>query len=147
MRYIGIDPGQSGGIAVIDEDYGHGDGIVEAWKQPETEHDVADLLLEIKAGRVVMATIEIVHSFPGQGVSSTFKFGQNYGFLRGLLVGMQIPFQSITPQKWQKEMQCLTHGDKNVSKARAQELWPHLKITHATADSLLIAEAARRLSK
>jgi hypothetical protein len=43
-------------------------------------------------------------------------------------------------------MRCLTKGDKNVSKARAQELFPALKITHATADALLIAEYGRRLN-
>jgi hypothetical protein len=37
-----------------------------------------------------------------------------------------------------------TKGDKNVSKRRAQELFPQLKVTHATADALLIAEYGRR---
>jgi hypothetical protein len=41
-------------------------------------------------------------------------------------------------------MQCLTKGDKNVSKAAAQRLWPKLKITHANADALLIAEYGRQ---
>jgi hypothetical protein len=40
---------------------------------------------------------------------------------------------------WQKSLGCLTHGDKNVSKAAAQRLFPGMKITHATADALLIA--------
>jgi len=38
----------------------------------------------------------------------------------------------------------MTGGDKNVSKRRAQELFPEIKITHAIADALLIAEYARR---
>ncbi len=45
--------------------------------------------------------------------------------------------------RWQKEMGCLTKGDKNVTKRRAQELFPTLKITHAIADALLIAEYGR----
>jgi hypothetical protein len=44
-------------------------------------------------------------------------------------------------------MQCLTGGDKNISKRRAQELFPSLKITHAVADALLIAEYGRRLER
>jgi len=44
-------------------------------------------------------------------------------------------------------MGCLTKGDKNVSKRRAQELFPALKVTHAIADALLIAEFARRAGK
>ena len=47
--------------------------------------------------------------------------------------------------RWQKYLGCLTKGDKNVSKAKAQELFPDLKITHAIADSLLIAEYGRRV--
>jgi hypothetical protein len=38
----------------------------------------------------------------------------------------------------------MTKGDKNVSKRKAQELFPQLKITHATADALLLAEFGRR---
>ena len=43
------------------------------------------------------------------------------------------------PQVWQKALGCMTGGDKNVTKRRAQELFPGHKITHATADALLIA--------
>jgi hypothetical protein len=38
----------------------------------------------------------------------------------------------------------MSKGDKNVTKAKAQQLFTQLKITHATADALLIAEFARR---
>jgi len=55
------------------------------------------------------------------------------------LTAAGIPFERVRPQVWQKELSCLTGGDKNVSKRRAQELFPHLKVIHATADALLIA--------
>ena len=42
-------------------------------------------------------------------------------------------------------MSWLSKGDKNVTKSRAQELFPELKITHAIADALLIAEYGRRV--
>jgi hypothetical protein len=61
-----------------------------------------------------------------------------------LLTGEEFPFEEVSPQKWQKAMGCMTKGDKNVSKAKAQQLFPQLKITHAIADALLIAEYARR---
>ncbi len=73
-----------------------------------------------------------------------FKFGASYGFLKGLLVGMQIEFEEVTPQKWQKAMGCMTKGDKNVSKSAAQRLFPREKVVHATADAMLIAEFCRR---
>ena len=36
-------------------------------------------------------------------------------------------------------------GDKNVTKRRAQELFPGARVTHAVADALLLAEYCRRL--
>jgi crossover junction endodeoxyribonuclease RuvC len=139
MLFMGIDPGMSGGIGVIDIV----DNQPDAYAMPETEADTSYLFAELKR-HVVFCLIEKVHSMPKQGVASSFKFGVNYGFLRGMLIGHGIPFGEVSPQKWQKAMECLTHGDKNISKARAQQLFPSLKITHATADALLIAEYCRR---
>ncbi len=135
--FLGVDPGGSGGLALVRE------GFAQAWKIPDTEADAADLL-RTHAPAIQIAYIENVHSMPKQGVSSSFKFGRSYGFLRGLLIALQIPFEQIEPRIWQQRMGCRTHGDKNVSKAKAQQLWPHLRITHAIADALLIAEACRR---
>lgn len=145
MLVIGIDPGQSGGIA-----WWSSDGGMDCCKMPETERDVVCRLTEIcelandRRMWKLKAYIERVHSMPGQGVASSFKFGQSYGFLRGCLNGLDIPFDEVTPQKWQASMGCRTKGDKNVSKSRAQQLWPGLKITHAVADALLICEHGRR---
>ncbi len=141
-HYIGIDPGASGGIALLDAD----GEILAAEKYGDTQHDTGEQFRRIiGATERPFALIERVHSMPKQGVASSFKFGESYGFLKGLLVGLAIPYDDVTPQKWQKLMGCLTRGDKNVSKAKAQQLFPGLKITHATADALLIAETCRRI--
>ena len=95
----------------------------------------------------IFAMLENVHSMPKQGVASSFKFGRNFGNLEGLLTGSKIPFDYVTPQKWQKELGCLSHGDKNVTKSKAQRLFPHLKITHAIADALLIMEYCRKIKE
>ncbi len=142
--FIGIDPGKSGGIAFITQD-----GKAWAFKMPETERDIWDHLRAYSGSMDYdpVALIESVHAMPGQGVTSTFTFGQGFGGLRMALVAAEIRFETITPQKWQKGMSCLTGGDKNVSKAKAQQLFPDLKITHAIADALLIAEYNRRTNK
>ena len=62
------------------------------------------------------------------------------------LTAAGIPFERVRPQQWQKSLGCLTKGDKNVTKRKAQELFPMMKVTHATADALLIAEYGRRVS-
>ncbi len=139
MQYLGIDPGQSGGITILDT----ATSKIHTCKLSETEQDLWAWLNETTNMLNACATIEQVHAMPKQGVTSSFTFGKNYGFLIGLLTAIQIPFKFVTPQKWQKGMQCLTKGDKNVSKAAAQRLWPTVKVTHAIADSMLIAEYGR----
>lgn len=131
MKFIGIDPGKSGGIAIIEDDGAF------AIKTPETDKDLFEYLRDNSHNAFCL--IEQVHAMPGQGVTSMFNFGMSYGALRMALIAAQIPFQTVTPQRWQKTLQCLTKGDKNVSKRRAQEIFPELKITHAVADALLIA--------
>lgn len=136
---LGIDPGASGGLALL------GDGQARAFKLPETERDTVDLLRSLIVPGL-HAYIERVSSSPQMGVRSAFTFGHGVGGLRMALIALGIPFESVTPQKWQKAMGCLTGGDKNVSKRRAQELYPALRITHATADALLIATYGLRLA-
>jgi len=145
MLYIGVDPGGSGGIAVIS---GQCPRITLAKFDGRTEHDINALFetIQLEAKGFCVAMIEQVHSMPKQGVSSSFTFGKSYGFLRGILVAHKIPFANVTPQKWQKALSCRTGGDKNVSKAKAQQLYPVLAnyITHATADALLLATYAEK---
>jgi len=138
--YLGIDPGKSGALALVDECGEH----VDTFRLAKTLHDVSDWLKTYR-DRVLFACLEKVHSMPKQGVTSSFKFGESFGFCQGMLVGESIPYDLVTPQKWQKLMGCRTRGDKNVSKSRAQQLWPKIKIVHAIADALLIAEYARRI--
>lgn len=136
--FIGVDPGMSGGIAWIR------DGKACAVKMPETHRDILDIFMEIRREGPCFAVLEKVHSMPGQGVASAFTFGKGYGGLEMALTAAEIPFDHVTPQKWQKTMQCLTGGNKNISKARCQELFPSIKATHAISDALLIAEFNRR---
>jgi crossover junction endodeoxyribonuclease RuvC len=159
MIYIGIDPGASGGLAAMDKS-----GVISAVGIPPTEYEVLVWFRDLRRGWIdistegngygCMAMIEQVGAMPGQGVTSMFAFGRSYGFLRGLLVALEIPFEEVRPQKWQKEFGLIARGEKltqtekkNRNKQKAQQLWPHLKITHATADALLIAEYGRRMGQ
>jgi len=137
--YLGIDPGMSGACVLIPKDRAK---VFPLPYSKHTPHDIAKFLRE--SGGIIKAYLEGVNAMPKQGVSSTFKFGENYGFWRGLLTGLEIPFERVYPLKWQTAMSCRTGGNKNISKARAQELFPKIKVTHAIADALLIAEYCRR---
>lgn len=138
MTTIGIDPGINGAIAWITD----GKPCVE--KMPDTLQDLWGLFYDIQFEWDCHAYIEQVHSSPQMGVKSAFTFGNGYGHLEMALTAAGIPFERVRPQVWQKEMGCLTKGDKNVSKRKAQELFPSMKVTHATADALLIAAYGER---
>jgi len=135
---IGLDPGKGGGIA-----FNEG-GQTRAIKMPETLGDLRDALEPYASGDA-FAFLEKVHSSPQMGVKSAFTFGEGFGSLKAMLACLYIPFQLVRPQVWQKTMGCMTKGDKNVSKRRAQELFPNQKVTHALADALLICEFGCRL--
>tara|TARA_R110000824_G_scaffold335745_1_gene522279 strand:- start:828 stop:1292 length:465 start_codon:yes stop_codon:yes gene_type:complete len=145
--YIGIDPGASGAIAFIGPSE-------EVWtvSHSETPHDLSEALTDALRGfkGTVSCLIEKVHAMPGQGVTSMFNFGKSFGISLGLLTAHQIPYETVTPQKWQaafslptKKVAGSTTNKKNVHKERAQELFPGLAITHKIADALLIAKYAK----
>lgn len=138
MVYIGIDPGKGGGIAVVCDDQ-----QVTFSLKDKTERDIWEFVSAYPFA--TCGVIERVASSPQMGVVSAFSFGKSLGFLRGVLIASGIAFDEVSPQKWQKELGCLTKGDKNKSKAKAQQLFPGVKITHANADALLLAEYARRM--
>jgi len=140
--YLGVDPGKSGAMALVDET---GELHTEPMRLKETAHDVWYWLSHTIDPRQCFAMLENVHAMPGQGVSSTFKFGQSFGQCEAFLVAAGIPYELVTPQKWQKALGCRSKGDKNVTKAKAQQLFPGHRVIHATADAMLIAEYARRV--
>lgn len=141
--YLGVDPGANGGAVLIT----HAQQVASVLKfKDATEDDIARWIEQIPNGAPadLSACCEHVHSMPKQGVASSFKFGVSYGVVRGILAAHKIRRSFVSPSKWQRAIGCLSKGDKNVTKAKAQELFPHEKWTHATADAVLIAEYCRR---
>jgi crossover junction endodeoxyribonuclease RuvC len=146
--YVGIDPGQSGGIAVVAYDPNKNCfELTSAVPMPKTERDVYDGV-EFCCNLSSAAAVEKVHSMPQQGVASSFKFGMGYGFLRGCLIARGITMEEFTPQYWQKFLRIPSRKKtetksqfKNRLKAVAQRLFPKegKSISLATADAILIA--------
>lgn len=124
-------------------------GVAVTFKMPETISDLIVLLESIAeppTAAPIMAVLERVQAYAGSpmGKSACFEFGRGFGRLEGALAASKIPYDAIPPQKWQAALGCLSRGDKNITKARAQALFPGLPITHATADALLLAVYCRR---
>lgn len=148
MIYIGIDPGKNGGIAFIDIRTEFVTPLVKTYCYSDEE--LISLCGDFKDFRVV-CFLEQVHAMPKQGVSSTFNFGMNFGFIQGVLKAYGIPYELVTPQKWKKEFSCTS--DKNTSIEVCKRLFPkvNLKVTErckkdhdGMAEALLIAEYGRR---
>jgi len=137
---IAIDPGMSGGIVLGNELTGK---IFKSIPMPSTETDIANIFQNAQRN-LTAGIIENVHSFPKQGVASSFKFGQGYGFLRGCLISRKIPFLEVAPQRWmghfgmkRKDNETKTQY-KNRLRGLAQQYFPVEDVTLKTADALLL---------
>ena len=148
MIYIGIDPGKNGGIGILNV---RNNQLVSASADVFDEGALITMLYELRNGYCCKCTLENVHAMPKQGVSSTFNFGMNFGFIQGVLKAYGIPYELVTPQKWKKEFSCTS--DKNTSIEVCKRLFPgvNLKATErckkdhdGIAEALLIAEYGRR---
>ena len=147
MIVIGIDPGLTGAVAVIEDtklilvtDMPNYDGRVDGY-------GLWDTLCNWDP-EPTMVVIEDVHSMPGQGVASSFKFGRSVGAIEGVVMALQHPLVRLTPQKWKQKMG-LIGKDKDASRGLARELWPGTtyfdrKKDDGRAEAALIAEAWRR---
>ena len=104
--YIGIDPGASGALSVIFTK----DGIPFKVDTREFKHSNLDgyiqALSDIKDvfSPISKVIVEQVHAMPGQGVTSVFTFGKNFGEILGALKALGIGYELVPPQKWQKEL-------------------------------------------
>lgn len=138
-RYLAIDPGKSGGVAVLD-----GDSVV-VWNCPPTPAGMADVILDITNasyvdGYTLRCVIELVHAFPGDGRSSVFKFGTNYGTWIGILESRRVKYKFVSPRKWQAAYQPLPKikkERKNKLKEIAKSFYP--KATLITSDAICLA--------
>jgi crossover junction endodeoxyribonuclease RuvC len=120
--YIGVDPGQSGAIAAVTARELTGRGRL-VWVEDMPDPLSGALIAELLDGEEVdTAVVEQVSAMPRQGVSSTFKFGKNYGIVLGALGALRIPIVHVTPAVWKRTMG--VKADKDTARRMACDLWP-----------------------
>ncbi len=95
---LGIDPGQSGGLAFV-EPCRSGDRLVHELVPMAGLPDLIDLIYEHKPQHVFL---EKAQAMPKQGVVSMFTYGQHFGELVGMLVTLKLPFTLVQPTAWTK---------------------------------------------
>ncbi len=123
---------------------------------PKTEGDRLALVREIRdaavaEGQEVVCVMEEVSGYAGkaQPGSAMFRFGEHFGFLKGIIQALEVRLVLVRPQVWQRGFGLGTASAcasktiwKNKLKAEAQRRFPHLNVTLKTADALLILEHA-----
>ena len=126
MIIIGIDPGAKGGIAIIDSEI----GVTDTFKMPlrdDGEIDACELWKMLSYAEAPVF-IENVHSMPGQGSVSTFKFGKAYGKILTVAETTCDVVQLVSPITWQKAGPGKTGGDKNITIEWVKKTYPEAQI-------------------
>ena len=128
---LGFDPGQTGAIAAYD-----GERIEAVIDMPTMTrlhgkgnqvdpYALTTALIDLCAGREATAVLEAVSAMPGQGVSSTFHFGESVGVVLGVLGALQMPIRMVTPAKWKKAAGLLGR-DKDAARTMAIQHHPEI---------------------
>jgi len=125
---IGIDPGISGALALLDDDgqlVDVKDMPIMAGTGKRQQINGAELskMLISMSHDVSGAYLEHVSAMPKQGVSSMFSFGMSYGIVLGILAALQIPVLLVTPRAWKKRAG-LEKKEKDACRTLMQQLYP-----------------------
>ena len=130
MRIIGIDPGLSGAIAILDDNK-----IIELFDMPvmpdgkKNKRQLNSALLvkliknNIEDLEKTVMVVEQVNAMPGQGVTSMFNFGQTFGAIKGICAALGLPIFLVRPAKWKKHFE-LINSSKDASRTKAIEMYP-----------------------
>jgi len=148
---MGIDPGFSGALAVLDDnlkiEFVMDMPIIMVGKRRELdEAKLADIFRRWR-NKPMTVGLEKSQTMPNQGVVSSGRYMASYGFLRGLCVGNVIPYHLIRPQSWKKTMMPDMDREKGASIQKVMQIYPELSLTrikdHGIADAILIARYLR----
>jgi len=132
MRIIGIDPGLSGAIAIIEDNK-----IREMFDMPvmsdgkKNKRQLNSALLvklikdNIKNLEDTIMVVEQVNAMPGQGVTSMFNFGQTFGAIKGICAALGLPIFFVRPAKWKKHFE-LINSSKDASRTKVIEMYPSI---------------------
>ena len=132
MRIIGIDPGLSGAIAILEHKK-----VLNIFDMPVMSEGKKNkkqlnsaLLVSLLRENIVkdqeaVVVVEQVNAMPGQGVTSMFNFGQTFGAIKGICAALELPIFFVRPSKWKKHFE-LINSSKDSSRTKAIEMYPKL---------------------
>ena len=138
-KYIGIDPGKSGGISMF---YGK---TIKAAKCPDSFGRMHTKFLEMLGDTAPCDTyvfIEQVWAFPSDSNKTAFAFGTNYGAWQTIAEIEEVNIVLVRPRKWQKHFET-PKSDKKTRKRWLKELAQGMcdfRVTFNTSDAILIGK-------
>jgi crossover junction endodeoxyribonuclease RuvC len=151
MIIIGIDPGVSGGISILENKK-----VIEVFDMPTmidgkknkrqvNGSQVTNIIKEnVHTNKETIVVVEHVNAMPGQGVTSMFNFGQSFGVIKGVCAALSLPIYFVRPTKWKKHFN-LIKTNKEAGRTKAIEVYPEIssklsrKKDSNKADAILIA--------
>ena len=153
MIIIGIDPGVSGAISILENKK-----VIEIFDMPTmidgkknkkqvNGSQVTNIIkekLNDNSGKEIIVVVEHVNAMPGQGVTSMFNFGQSFGVIKGICSALRLPIYFVRPMKWKKHFN-LIKTNKDASRTKVIEVYPEIssklsrKKDSNKADAILIA--------
>ena len=138
--YVGIDPGKSGAIASFSNNE------MRVWKCPDTADGMHSAFCQATWGILedeIVVLMEKVWARPNNASRAAFSYGVNYGQWLGIVACYSIDMELILPAHWMKfygmKKGMEYQERKKWLKAKAQELYPDIKVTLINADAILIA--------
>ena len=152
MKIIGIDPGLSGAIAILQDNK-----VIKVFDMPvmadgkknKRQLNSSQLTNIIKQntskGEEIAVVVEQVNAMPGQGVTSMFNFGQSFGAIKGVCAALELSIFFVRPSKWKKYFE-LINSSKDASRTKVIEMYPSLsnqlskKKDVNKSDAILIAK-------
>ena len=136
MKVVSFDPGFTGGIACIEDDK-----VVTASRMPiisvpvtikgkkktRSELDMTAIAAIIRDFDPDIVVIERVSSRPGEGSTSSFRFGFGTGALHGIAIGCGYETEVVSPVTWKKHFKLSSSKDDSLEMART--LYPDISDT------------------
>ena len=132
MKIIGIDPGLSGAISILENkkvlkifDM----PVMSEGKKNKRQLNSAQLVNivreNINNNEEIAVVVEQVNAMPGQGVTSMFNFGQTFGAIKGVCAALRLSIYFVRPSKWKKHFE-LINSSKDASRTKVIEMYPYL---------------------
>ena len=152
-KILGIDPGLSGGLSIIDERF----NLIACIPMPTITLDGNKRRVDprpvfdfIELHKPELAIVELVGARPGQGVVSMFNFGDAFGVVRSIAECLCPEVMYSRPQEWRGHQSLTGLSKEQIAEVafevfQAEQIYGKFRggkraVRDGISDSLMIAK-------